>query len=405
MTSRRTSDRWRLPTTGDLALAGSLLIVALLSGLYVDAARPDTVEPTSWWHWLLLCTPPALVALRRIDPVVVTGLATVAQAAIWISNLPAVLLPMIVILYTAASEHGRLGRRTAIGSSVVLTVVTAIGVGIADDVTVSQLPLIALTCGTAIVLGVSAANQRAAAGELAAAMTETELRAEHAREHAVAEERAHIGRELHDIIGHSLSVIAVRAEAADRVADRQPEAAHAAVSDIAGAARSALSETRRVLSGLQRSSAAELAPPPDLVAIDQLVDELARAGVVVTMTTEGCTEHPPPAVVAGGAYRIVQESLTNAIKHGGPGATIEGSLRCSAASVDIDIVNSVADTARADGHRSGGLGLAGMAERVRVLGGHFRSGRRADGRFEVHASLPTTADDGTMPDRPQETTR
>ncbi|MEL6981697.1 MAG: histidine kinase dimerization/phosphoacceptor domain-containing protein, partial [Actinomycetota bacterium] len=290
--ANRPSDGGKLPTAADLALAASLLVVALLSGLYLDTARPDTVTPTAWWQWLLLCAPPALVAVRRIDPVVVTALATVAQAAVWVSNLPEVLLPVIVILYTAASEAGRRGRVAAIVSSVILTAVTTIGVRLADDVTVSQVPLVALTCGTAIVLGVTAANQRAAAGELAAAVTSAELRAEHAREHAVADERAHIGRELHDIIGHSLSVIAVRAEAADRVADRQPEAARAAVSDIAGAARSALSETRRILSGLQRSSSAELAPPPDLAALAGLVDELAATGVAVTLTSDGCDQHP-----------------------------------------------------------------------------------------------------------------
>lgn len=402
--SPRPSDGWRLPAAGDLALAGSLLVVALLSGLYIDGARPDTIEPATWWQWLLLCTPPALVAVRRMDPVVVTALAVVAQSAVWVSNLPDVLLPMIVILYTAASEGGGRGRVVAVASSGALTVVTAVGVQIADDVTVYQVPLIALTCGTAIVLGVSAANQRAAAGELAAAVTEAELRAEHAREQAVAEERSHIGRELHDIIGHSLSVIAVRAEAADRVADRQPEAARAAVTDIAGAARSALSETRRILSGLQRSSSAELTPPPDLVAITDLVDELARNGVAVAITTEGCGQHPPPAVVAGGAYRVVQESLTNAIKHGGPGVSIEAGLRCSATSVDVEVVNTIVDRSGSADRQSGGLGLAGMAERVRVLGGRFDAGRRPDGRFAVVASLPASAGDGPPSDRPKEPT-
>ena len=403
------SDRpWWLPARGDVALAGSLLVVALLSGLYVDAARPDTIEPSTWWHWLLLCAPAVLVAFRHADPVAVTGLATVAQAAVWVSNLPAVLLPMIVILYTAASEGGSRGRRTAIASSVVLAAITAVGVGIADDVTVYQFPLIALTCGTAIVLGINAADQRAQAGALAARITETELRAEHERRTAIAEERAHIGRELHDIIGHSLSVIAVRAEAADRVADRRPDAARAAVADIATAARSALNETRRILAGLRRSSAAELAPPPDLNAIGQLVDDLVATGVDVTLERRGCDEHPPSPVVAGGAYRIVQESLTNAIKHGGPGVGIEAALTCTSASLDLVIANTVPVATSAPTSDRGGIGpggpggsgLAGMAERAHVLGGTFRAGPGSDGRFVVEASLPA----GT-PDRRQETVR
>ncbi len=390
------SDGTRLPAAGDLALAGSLVVVALLSGIYVDSDRPDTIEPTAWWHWLLLCVPAGLVALRRWDPVVVTALATVAQAAVWVSNLPAVLLPVIVILYTAASEGGVRGRRVAIGSSVVLSGVTALGVAIAEDVTAYQLPLVALTCGIAIVLGVGAADRRAEASALAATITETELRAEHARRDAVAQERAHIGRELHDIIGHSLSVIAVRAEAADRVADRKPEAARHAMTDIAAAARSALSETRRILSGLQRSSAAALAPPPDLAAIDRLVGELAGSGVDVTIERIGCDQHPPAAVVAGGAYRIVQESLTNAVKHGGHEVRIEVSLRCSPDALQLRIENSISTTLSTAGSGGGtssseGSGLAGMAERARVLGGTFRSGPEPGGRFVVEASLPSNA--------------
>jgi len=393
------SDGQRLPARGDLALAGSLLVVALLSGIYVDTDRPDTIEPSAWWHWLLLCVPAALVALRRWDPVVVTAMATVAQAAIWVSNLPAVLLPVIVVLYTAASEAGVRGRRVAIGSSVVLTAVTAVGVAIAEDVTVYQVPLVALTCGIAIVLGVNAADRQAEASALAATITETELRAEHARRDAVAQERSHIGRELHDIIGHSLSVIAVRAEAADRVAERRPEAARDAVTDIAGAARTALSETRRILSGLQRSSAAELAPPPDLDAIDRLVGELARSGVDVTIEQDGCEDHGPAAVVAGGAYRIVQESLTNAVKHGGPGVRIEVALRCSAEALHLSISSTVGSTATNapgltgddDQGGIGGTGLTGMAERARVLGGTFLAQPEAGGRFVVEATLPSDA--------------
>ena len=205
---------------------------------------------------------------------------------------------------------------------------TAIGVRIADDVTLYQLPLILLTCGTAITLGVLATRQRLVAETLAAEVTEVQVRSEHERAQAIAEERSHIARELHDIIGHTLSVIAVRAESADRVAQRRPEAASAAVADIADAARSALHQTRRVLSGLRGSGTADLAPAPDLEATRRLVTDLAQAGVAATLTDTGCDDHTPPAVVAGGAHRIVQESLTNAIKHGGPGVTIEVELTC-----------------------------------------------------------------------------
>ncbi|MGI9615603.1 MAG: sensor histidine kinase [Acidimicrobiales bacterium] len=388
----------RRPFAADVALAVSLLVVAILSGRYVESWRPDTVAPASWWHWLLLATPAVLVAGRRIDPIAVVALATVAQASIWIVGLPDVLLPMIVVLYTAASEAGDRGARAAIASSVVLTVVTAVGVRITEDVTIYQLPLIALTCGTAIVLGINAARQRSAAIALAGSAAEARVRAEHEREQAISEERAHIGRELHDIIGHSLSVIAVRAEAADRVADTQPNAAREAVADIATAARSALSETRRILAGLQRSSAAELTPPPDIDATRQLVADLAGSGIDATLRQDGCDERPPSSVVAGGTYRIVQECLTNAMKHGGPEVKIDAALTCDTGGIEISVANTMTAGDAAVGARrpdAEGSGLAGMAERAEVLGGTFRAGHQADGTFLVVATIPDSSADRT----------
>lgn len=208
----------------DLALAVGLLLVAVLSGLDVDSARPDTVRPGAWWQWALLATPPLLVAVRRVEPIAATVLVTVAQSLIWVSDLPEVLLPTLVILYTVSSDRGEAGRRVAIAAGIVLTGVTAVGVRVAGDVTAEQLPLIALTCTVAIVLGWTAARQRHLAGELAAEVGASQVRAEHARDDAIAAERTHIANELHDSLGHTLAVIAVRAEAADRVADTRPDA-------------------------------------------------------------------------------------------------------------------------------------------------------------------------------------
>lgn len=369
-------------------MAASLLGVAVLSGFFIDANRPDTIEPSTWWHWLLIATPPILVAVRRLNPIPVTVVATVAQSGIWISNLPEVLLPVIVILYTAASDADKRGLQVAVLASTVLTIVTGIGVRIADDVTLYQLPLIVLTCGTAIALGVSATRQRHEAEELAAQVAEVRIRGEHERVQAVADERSHIARELHDIIGHTLSVIAVRAEAADRVAQQQPGAAGEAVTDIAGAARSALSQTRRVLAGLRRSSAVDLTPAPDLDATRRLITDLSKAGVAATLTELGCDDHNPPAVVASGAHRIVQESLTNAIKHGGPSVAIDVQLTCSPAELEILVTNSLDLATNAASPDAEGAGLTGMAERADILGGTFDARKTGD-RFVVHTTLPT----------------
>lgn len=388
MIARTLPDGGQSPTRGDVALAGSLLVVAVLSGFYIDVNRPDTIAPSSWWHWLLIATPPILVAVRRLSPIAVTVLATIAQSGIWISNLPEVLLPVIVILYTAASDAGRRGLQVAVIASLVLTVVTAIGVRIADDVTLYQLPLIVLTCGTAIALGVNASRRRHVAGKLATQITEARIRSEHERARAVADERSRIARELHDIIGHTLSVIAVRAEAADRVAQHQPDAAGEAVTDIAGAARSALSQTRRVLAGLRQSAPADLAPAPDLRATRDLVTDLSKAGVTAILTEHGCDDQDLPAVVSTGAHRIVQESLTNAIKHGGPGVAIDVRLTCGPGELEILVTNSLDIPIDAASRDMEGTGLTGMAERAEILGGAFDAQRTGD-RFVVRATLPT----------------
>ncbi len=380
------------PTKGDVILAGALLCVAVLSGWFFDAQRPDTVGPETWWQWLLLVTPALLVGLRRLNPPTVVVAATVAQAAIWISGLPDVLLALLVIYFTATSEGGKRGFDVTLVSTIALTALTAVGVRLAGDVTLYQVPLVALTCGTAMALGITTARQRRAVADLASEVTEARVRSTYERAEAISTERSHIARELHDIIGHTLSVIAVRAEAADRVGHRQPQAAGDAVVAIAAAARSALTETRQVLAGLRSDDDSNLHPPPDLASIRNLVEELSTAGVDASYAEEGCDRWPPPAVVVGGAHRIVQESLTNALRHAGPETRISVNLVCKAGALDVTISDDgpgrtqpgpTPDTSVLEGS-----GLAGMAERAEVLGGRFEAGRSHDGGFVVNAVLP-----------------
>lgn len=384
------------PAPGDLVLAGGLLVVAVLSGLYLDAAGPGTVAPDSWWQWGLIVVPPLAVAVRRLNPAAAVIVATTAQVFIWTGDLPEVLLPIIIVLYTAAAEGGRTGTRVAVAAGVVLSAVTAVGLWLAPDVSIYQLPLVVLTCGAAIALGSNSARQRSREAELASEVTATRLRAEQERRQAIDDERATIGRELHDIIGHTLATIAVRAEAADRVGANRPDAPGQAVTDIAVLARSSLDETRRVLAGLRQSNTAELTPPPGMEALRALVADLrermASTGTTVTLTEQGCDEHEPSAVVLSGAYRIVQESLTNAVKYGRPGAVIEVVVDCGPSSLDI-VVDNEHDSAtlldRPGPGTGAGTGIEGMAERANVLGGTFTT-ERTDSSFTVRASLPST---------------
>jgi signal transduction histidine kinase len=198
------------------------------------------------------------------------------------------------------------------------------------------------------------------------------------------------------------------------VAAKRPEVATEAITAIADAARSSLDETRRVLAGLRADEPAELAPPPDMDAIRALVADLKSAGADITLTETDCEQHRPPAVVMSGAYRIVQESLTNAIKHGGPDANVDVHLQCGPTKLAIEVTNTVSSnpgsskpgssnpgpTENGNGAVSGngsGNGLRGMAERAFVLGGTFSSQRDGD-RFVVTAGLPTGAGNTTRSD-------
>jgi signal transduction histidine kinase len=360
--------------------------------LYANPDQPGTVEPDQWWQWTLLVAPALVATFRRANPTVAAMAVTLAQATIWVSNLPEFVLALIVVLYTAASDGGRRGVQVAVVCAVGLTALSTVGLQVAEDVAVYQVPLVALTCGVAITLGAAAARQRERAAELAAQVTAVRLEGEHGRRQAVVDERSSIAKELHDIIGHALATIAVRAEAADRVAAKQPEAAAEAIASIAVAARASLDETRRVLAGLRTADTAELAPPPDLASIERLVEPLREAGVDVALSSSGCEDHEPPAVVIGGAYRIVQESLTNAIKHGGPDTSVAVELRCGPDRLDVRIVNSLPAVPDPVGvSMTPGNGMSGMAERAEVLGGTFGAGLTDEG-FVVEATLPARSE-------------
>jgi signal transduction histidine kinase len=215
---------------------------------------------------------------------------------------------------------------------------------------------------------------------------QAELRRQDLARQAVLEERARIARELHDVVAHHMSVIALQAEAAPYKIEGLPPAALDTFSVIRGAARDALAETRRVV-GLLRADreAAERVPQPGLDRLDELIVRAERAGLTVKPTIVGM----PRRLSAGvdlSAYRIVQEALSNAARYA-PGSNMEVEVRYG----DDRLYVTVTD----DGPRGappeasgGGHGLVGMHERVAMLGGTLTAGPRATAGFQVRAELP-----------------
>jgi signal transduction histidine kinase len=214
---------------------------------------------------------------------------------------------------------------------------------------------------------------------------EAAVQAQEAHEHEVARaaagERRRIAREMHDVVAHSVSVMVVQAGGARRILDRDPKRAVEAAAHIEDVGRAALTEMRRLLGVLHHSD--ERAPQPTLRELDALVERTRAAGLPVSLTVEG----EPRSLPAGmdlAAYRVVQEALTNAIKHAGAAPT-EVTVRWEPAHLELEIVDNGAPAANG---RGGGHGLVGMEERVRLYDGELRAGRRQGGGFEVVARLP-----------------
>ena len=216
----------------------------------------------------------------------------------------------------------------------------------------------------------------------------------HEGERALLQERQRIARELHDVVAHHMSVIAIQAEAAPyKVAD-PPKELTESFAEIRASALSGLSELRRVL-GVLRSDQPDTAPQPGLDDLDGLLESARNAGVTVTVGVSG-TPRPLPEGVDLSAYRIVQEALSNAMRHA-PGSAVRVMLYYAEAALHIEVRNdgsvtgtqvTVAQHNGAGLGQGGGHGIIGMRERVAMLGGHLRAGPTGDGEFLVTAALP-----------------
>jgi signal transduction histidine kinase len=222
-------------------------------------------------------------------------------------------------------------------------------------------------------------------------LAEKAARLEHQREeraaHAVADERARIARELHDVVAHSLTVMVIQAGAARRLVDRDPDRVVEVAGTIKHMGREALDEMRRLVGVMREAGEGpELAPQPTVADIEALVQRARDAGLHVELTVEGGRRDLPPGVDLS-AYRVVQEALTNTIKH----------ANASSASVAVrygegELFVAVTDDGSGSGSTvdvpSGGHGLTGMGERVSLYGGELEAGERAGGGFEVRARFP-----------------
>jgi signal transduction histidine kinase len=253
-----------------------------------------------------------------------------------------------------------------------------------DGLGVVTAALCSVAFGAMVVAVDGVASRRHAQQTLADQAEQTEL--ERARR-AVLEERARIARELHDVVAHHMSLVAIRAESAPHRLGVLPDPVSAEFGALSGSAREALADMRRLLGVLRSDQAAARAPQPGLPDLPGLVDTARQAGMKVELSPLPAPDRLPPSAGVC-AYRIIQEALSNAGQHAA-GAVVTVSVRHDADTVTLRVANGPQASARppGNGHRPG-HGLAGMRERAELLGGTLSAGPGPDGGFVVSAVLP-----------------
>ncbi|MER5323891.1 sensor histidine kinase [Streptosporangium roseum] len=361
------------------ALAGAAYTITLLT---FAAARP-AMETPLWAQSLLVAVTGSALALRRRWPLPVFVLALgTSLASMFLGLVHDGFAAAAFALYLVAltRPRPRWEPTVTIGVGSAAAVVTLSVAGSPDPGWWLRLLGVLLTCvallGGTWTVGRAVRERRAYAARSA----------EQLADRAVTEERLRIARELHDVVAHSMSLIAVKAGIANHVAEARPEEARDALRVIEATSRGALTEMRHLLgvmrSGTARDTDSGLSPAPGLAGLPGLADRAALAGVRVELDV---TAAALPEGVELSVYRIVQEALTNVVRHAAP-------ARCRVV-VEADGREArVEVTDDGPGYRvlpgQPGHGLAGMRERVLMYGGSFTAGRRPEGGFGVSARLP-----------------
>jgi signal transduction histidine kinase len=371
------------PRRTDLALAAALGVVIEVE-LVLTSVRETSLVPALALGAVLT----AAMAWRSTAPL--ATLTTVGAVALTFAladtppeNLASTTI-LVAVLSFAIGAHlpRRRARAGLVGVGVLVVVVTAIG----PDQTIGDVIFPVVLFAGCWALGRFGRGRAHLTAELRARTEQLERERTERERDAVARERVRIARELHDVVAHSVSVMVVQAGAARSVLDRDPEASVRALGAVEDTGREALTEMRRLLGILRPDGEdADHAPQPSLDRLGALIARSRDAGLDVELRVEGRAGPLAPGVDLT-AFRLVQEGLTNALKHGGRGHA-QVVLRWSADVLEVEVANRITDGPAAHGLAGGGQGLVGMRERVALCGGELRAGPIGRG-FVVRARLP-----------------
>jgi signal transduction histidine kinase len=327
------------------------------------------------------------LAWRRRAPLVVLALAIATSIiANFAAPLDAATTPAIAVVVAVYSVGAHTERvRAAVGG---LGVAALIAANAAGQFSLGDLLFIAMIVGGAWLAGRAMHYRRERERTLERLTVDLEREREEKARAAVAEERVRIARELHDVVAHAISVIVLQARGARRSLATDPEETREALDMIEATGSEALAEMRRLLGMLRtHDEDVALAPQPSLRYLDALAAQVCEAGLPVELSVEGEPIELPPGVDLS-AYRIVQEALTNALKHAGP-TSARVVVRYGKDDLELEIADTGAGAAASDGE---GHGLVGMRERVSLYGGRLEAGPRDGGGFAVRARLPLDSD-------------
>jgi signal transduction histidine kinase len=392
----------RRPWVGDLALVPVFGVFAWFGTVQsVQEGNGNARRPLDWLAWVLLAAATGSLAARRRWPaavLLVTCAATAASVALGYPTGPIWATPLIALYSAAATGRRVLALLAAAGLAAVPVVWVLLDAG-----TPAEVGLTVLLVALALAMGEVTRGRRDYLAEAERRAVEAERTREETARRRAGEERLRLARDLHDITAHTIAVIAIQAGVADEALDRfeaDPEPARQAVRAIRAASREAVAELKATVTML-REGAAPRGPLPGLDQLEELVGMARSAGVRVELAVSGVARPLPPAVDLT-AYRIVQESLTNVLRHArAASATVRVCYQPDAVEVQVDDDGqgtgrpppgaagaSTGAPVAAPGVRSTGHGLAVMAERAAAVGGQLVAGPGSARGFRVRARLP-----------------
>ena len=374
----------------DALLAVSLGIVSIFVATRVAQAEGTTVQAGA--IALLVVQTVALTVRRRWPMAVysVVGIGTIVYA--WLGYPQSVGgFGVLIAIYTVAAHVPLREAIVAAGIYVVGMALSLIGFsrdsGSSFDVLFADFLVNLLALILAWTVGVTIRTRRAYVAALEARAELLEREREDNARLAVALERGRIAREMHDVVAHNVSVVVVQAAAAERMVETDPERARQAMRDVAATGRQALTEMRRLLGVLRDGDASDdLGPQPGVAELRALAGTVEDAGMQVELSVQG-EERPLPASAALSVYRIVQEALTNSLRHAGP-ARARVILRYLPDALEVQVSDNGVGVVPPAEH--GGHGLIGMRERVALFGGELTAGPRPEGGYAVVARIPTS---------------